>query len=241
MRCFRIERGGRLVAKKNFRLIRKGPCDPDPLLLAAAQFSRIGAGLSFQADEAEEFFDTGGLLFVWNPGDLERVGDVSTRGPAAEQIKMLKNHPDLSVERAQGFSRKGSDVGSVEEDFPRGGGEEPREAPDQRRLAGSALADNPKHIPFRNGERDLRKSLLRLIKFAYGNDFDHKGIVTRQYELNQLIRRYEPVRNVERKIWGIFRALFALFPSGIWKNIPSSKIAKIISKSPPIFFPRHCG
>nr|WP_297542037.1 hypothetical protein [Amycolatopsis sp.] len=109
-----IERADRLVADDQLRMQEKGPCDRDPLALAAGKATWIPVGIGCGETDAQERFAD--LVRTLSPGELpmgeewllERLSDGAHRVERTERI--LEHGLDVLGE---GTSAGGTGVGDV--------------------------------------------------------------------------------------------------------------------------------
>ena len=95
----RVERAERLVHQQRLRLLREAARDLQPLLHAAGHFSRIFAGVTGQADRAQQFLDAGRALGRRHAARFQRQRDVAGRGAPRQQrlAVVLKHDRDLAA------------------------------------------------------------------------------------------------------------------------------------------------
>ena len=91
-----VQRGGRLVGQQHRRLGGQRAGDPDALLLAAGELRGVGAGAVREPDEVEQLERAPAPLGPARARDLQRQRDVLERGPRAQQVELLEDHPDLA-------------------------------------------------------------------------------------------------------------------------------------------------
>ena len=129
----RVESGGRLVEKKNFRLHGQSPGDPDALLLPSGQLRRIFCDVIFETNTDQElprplvrFAPTQAA----NARGAER--HVSQDRHVRKEVEALEDHADFDLDRALAAA---ADFHAVDDDVAPVVLFELIDAADQRRLA----------------------------------------------------------------------------------------------------------
>ena len=138
-----VERARRLVEQQHRRLRVDGARDRDALRLAAGEPQARLAHLRLVA-EREPLDEAVGGRHAGGPAHARAVGAVVAerdvaRDRVVEQVAVLKHEADLPAQRAV---VERAQVDAVVVDRPLGRLEQPREALDQRRLAGAAAPDD---------------------------------------------------------------------------------------------------
>src|SRR5215472_8749905 len=87
--CQRIERRERLVHKQHRGIVSERAGDRDPLLHAAREMMRIGAGEILKLDEAE-LFESDRLAFRLRPPfHFQPEGDIAERGAPGKELREI--------------------------------------------------------------------------------------------------------------------------------------------------------
>ncbi|KGD50982.1 hypothetical protein DP43_5013 [Burkholderia pseudomallei] len=153
LRRLRIERGRRLVAQQQRRIVDERARDADALLLAARQARRIRVAFRREPDEIEQRIDLARTLGLRHAGDLQRQPDVLRDGLGGQQVEMLKHHADPAPQRDEPALVERADVDAVHAHRARRRPLEPVHEPQQRRLARAAAPDHAEHAAARDVER----------------------------------------------------------------------------------------
>ena len=91
---FLVERGKRLVEKKQLRPAREGAGKRHPLALAARQLVRLAAAHAGQPDKPQQFGHPALDLGARQTGALQAVGDVAVDRHMREQRVILEHDVD---------------------------------------------------------------------------------------------------------------------------------------------------
>jgi hypothetical protein len=174
-----IELARRLVREEDPRLVRQRRADGEPLLLSARELVRARAAAVAEADPGEQLVGPGRALSppLAAQAELQRdqlagrqlgrerprvvlVGITERRGPVVRQLLRTQ----LRQLRAEDADRAG------------GGPLEPREDPEQRRLAGPARAQHRQHLALAHAQGEALErrgvSLRRRVDAEQVANFD---------------------------------------------------------------------
>ena len=153
----RRQHRGRLVEDDQLRRLQQAADDLDALALADRQVADQRIGIERQAIAVGQRLGLGG-----DGGDrrlvVERQRDVFGRGQRVEQRKMLEHHAD--AELARGARAGNADRLAIPADFAGIGFERAEQHLDQRRLAGSVLAQ--KRMDLARARPSGRSTIARL-------------------------------------------------------------------------------
>lgn len=138
----RVERGCRLVKEHDLRFHRERPHDGETLLLAAGELAGVLARLVAQPHALQEGHR---LLLRLCLGNLllqrRRKRYILEHRHIRKDIEMLEHHADALAVFADGQLLRG-DILALEEDLPLVGRLQQVQAPQERRLAAAAGADD---------------------------------------------------------------------------------------------------
>ena len=179
----RIERGDRLVGQDDLGLLHQGAGDGDPLLLAARQ--RVGALAgqarhveTLQRREAHGLFRVG-PEFQQRPRGRHMEGaahhHVGQHVEAAGQVELLEDHGAAGSPLPERAAAQGGDVGIAEADLPGCRIAQPVDHAQERRLAGTRLADHPQELARRHDERHLVDGTLAAKAFDNALQPQHRA------------------------------------------------------------------
>ena len=170
----RVERGGRLVAQQNRGVRGERAGDADALLLPARELRGVIFAALGEADELEQLVDARGDVRGLGAGDLQRVRDVLLGRARIEQVDVLRDHADLTPGPRKCGALGAAHVDTAHLDRPRSGAVEPREATDERRLAGTRAADDPVDLTRRDRQvHGIQRRHRAGENFADLRQFDH--------------------------------------------------------------------
>src|SRR5205085_10666428 len=147
--------------------------DGGALLHAAGELAREGpveAGEARLVDQALDPVDRHRLLL-----DLERELDVLAQVAPGQEVRLLKDHPDLG--RARPLHRR-----PREPDLPSGQRVEPGQRPEQRRLAAAARPEHADELALADDEREVLERVdataLRLVELRRAADGDLPAVAS---------------------------------------------------------------
>ena len=161
----RVQSGGGLVKQDDAWVLQYGPCDGDPLLLAAAEPEPALADHGeVRVREAEDaVVDAGGAAGVVHHLVRRvrvRVLEVVHQS-LVEQDRVLRNDADVAPER---LDADVADVLSVDQDPAPGGAVEAEQEPEHRRLAAAGFADESRGGAGRGHVREpVERRLARVV------------------------------------------------------------------------------
>ena len=174
-----VQRRGRLVAEQYLGPRRQRPGDRHPLLLPARQLGRIAVDLVAERDQLQALANAGingrAGLATMNP---QREGDVLEHRRVLDQVELLEDHPDPLPGLAQCAPRQRGQLLAGDKDATGIGSLQQIDQPQQRRLAGPALADQPKDLALAHRQRqrlDSGKDLAtgKVEGLAHAIEADH--------------------------------------------------------------------
>ena len=116
---------------------------------------RVGIAAVAEAHELEELGDAGLALGAAHAGQFQRVGDVAGHRAGGEEVELLEDHADVPAHRPQLLFLHSGDVRAVEQHAAGGGGFQAVDQPDQRRLAGTGVADDAEDTARLDGQRHV--------------------------------------------------------------------------------------
>ena len=152
----RIQRGERLVEQHQVRVSGQCAGKADALLHATGELVGVVVLVSLQADEVDHL---GGLrtpLLLAHPAHLEAVGDVVDHLPVWKQTEVLEHHRDAVASQLPDLCVRGAGHVIVPDpDRARGGFDQPRQAADERRLAGTRKSHHDEDLAGRDVEGDV--------------------------------------------------------------------------------------
>ena len=190
----RVDGAERLVHEQHRRVGGQGPCDPDPLALAAGELVRVARGVRrwVEADQLEQLADAG-LALVLRPAEQVRDGgDVLRDGLVREQPDLLDDVADAA---AHLHRVPVGDVTAVDEDPPAGGLDEPVDHAHGRGLA--AARRSHQHAQLAGG--DVQGQLghrHRPVRVGLADPVqpDHRVVGDAQPGCGRGVRRWREVR-----------------------------------------------
>ena len=156
----RIQRGGRLVEKHDFRSHAECPDNGDTLLLSAGQLARIGVGTVRETDLPQKIQRV--LLRLLFLEALQLRGcqrqvphDIHMR----EQVELLEHHTH-SLTVLVDVRLRIADVDSVKNDLAAGGLLEPVQAAEEGGFSGAGGADDADHIALLDIDRNVLQNFV---------------------------------------------------------------------------------
>ena len=173
-----IEIAGRLVGQQDRRIVGQRSRERHALLLTARQLRRIVVSPAGQADLVEP--GPGPGHGVRRAGNLHRHRDVFERRQRRNEMKELEDEADLlAAQPGQTVLVEPRDVGAVDRDRSGARGVEPRDEPEQRRLAAARGTDDGDKLTGRNGGRERMENRQRLgaahHRLRHVVELDHPG------------------------------------------------------------------
>ena len=145
-----VERAERLVEEEHLWLRRERAGEAHALPLAAGELGRVALPEALELDEMQELLDALADLRLRPLPHLEPERDVVAHGHVLERRVVLEDEADAALLR-----REPGRVVPGDEDLPGVGRLEPRDDPEQRRLARAARPEQRRQRSARNGERHV--------------------------------------------------------------------------------------
>lgn len=172
----RIERRGRFVRQQHIRLSGQRPGYAYPLLLPSAQLGRIAARLARKLHQLQNVPDTPLHLRLGIPCHLQRKRDIFKDCLGIEQIKLLKNHPDLAAGQPQFTLLQVGNNRLADHNLARIRLLQPVQTADQRGFPCAAEADNAEYFSFFDMQINIPKrrnrsaaSEVTLVQISHGD------------------------------------------------------------------------
>ncbi|MNC64831.1 hypothetical protein D3C75_1150650 [compost metagenome] len=94
--CLRVQRRGGFIAEQHFGITGQCAGYTHTLLLAAGELRRIFAAVLFQPYKRQQLQYLAFNLRLWRASQAERESNIIVDRRRRQQIKMLKDHPDLA-------------------------------------------------------------------------------------------------------------------------------------------------
>lgn len=158
-----IKRRGRLIAQQQLRTVSQCAGNRYPLALSAAELSRILPGFVRQADELQTFLHPLHPPCTRHSGKFQRDRHIPADSGIADQIEMLKDHPDSLPLPAQLLVRQLRKPLPVNRNHSCIGPLQQIDQPQERGFARAAGANNTVNGTRLHFKRYLIDSLIRAI------------------------------------------------------------------------------
>jgi hypothetical protein len=148
----RVQCRRRFVTQQDVGVGRQGTGNTDALSLAAGQLGRVGVFETLQAHELQQLRNLGPDLVLGRPDELERMRDVACCGAGIHKVGVLEHHADAAPGRTDLGILHGAKLSAVDVHGTRRRAVQQREAPHQRGLTRSGMADDAMDGAFGDGQ-----------------------------------------------------------------------------------------
>ena len=163
----RVEVRERLVEQEGLRLPHDRAAHRDPLALAAGQLRRPAVEQILEPEQRRDVGDPAGDLRLLDPARLQAVADVLPDAQMRVERVGLEDHRHVAL-----AGRQVGHVAAADPDLAFGGLLEPRDHPQERRLAAARRPDEHEELTVCDPQRDLFDGAHASVRLADSVELD---------------------------------------------------------------------